>query len=111
MNLTPCTFRTPHKTANAPAAHFVLRTKQLTHYHRAFCASGAKQPKHPRRAFCAYGAKQRRKCRIEEQTVIYYQKASQTFYPQGVRGIRKAAKLPTAAQAPRTAQIILIRKF
>jgi len=27
------------------------------------------------------------------------------LYPQGVRGIRKAAKLLTAAQAPRTAQI------
>ena len=26
------------------------------------------------------------------------------FYPQGVRGIRKAAKLPTAAQVPRTAR-------
>ena len=36
------------------------------------------------------------------------QKSLAEFYPQGVRGIRKAAEPPAAAQAARRRQIILI---
>ena len=36
--------------------------------------------------------------------LFFAEKSLAEFYPQGVRGIRKAAKLPTAAQVPRTAR-------
>ena len=37
--------------------------------------------------------------------LFFAEKSLAEFYPQGVCGIRKAAELLTAAQAPRTAQI------
>jgi hypothetical protein len=45
------------------------------------------------------------KKRTANAVLFFAEKSLAEFYPQGICGIRKAAELLTAAQAPRTAQI------